>query len=286
MNPALLGSAAALAWGAHDFLARFPSRRIGPLDTVFAVTAAGFLALSAYVVMSGAEIRIVWSALWLTAVTGIFFALATLSLFAALAIAPISFVCPIAGAYPALAMLYAVATGSWPSLLAWAAVGAVMAGVVLVSQSGGGHEASGEIAEGRLPRVLALAGFAAVGFAISLTAGQVATPVFGHAPMAWLARIFGLATIGVIFFVRRRRPTMPKEWLPLLGLMGGLDATALTLIAAAGAFPDPALATVASSAFGAVSVLLARVFLKERIGGLQLAGILLVFVGVGALARA
>ena len=30
MNPAFLGAAAALAWGTHDFAARFPSQDIGP----------------------------------------------------------------------------------------------------------------------------------------------------------------------------------------------------------------------------------------------------------------
>ena len=46
MNSALLGVAAALSWGVHDFLARFPSRAAGPIPTVLAVTAAGLIALT------------------------------------------------------------------------------------------------------------------------------------------------------------------------------------------------------------------------------------------------
>ena len=36
MNSALFGVVAALSWGVHDFLARFPSRAVDPVPTVFA----------------------------------------------------------------------------------------------------------------------------------------------------------------------------------------------------------------------------------------------------------
>jgi drug/metabolite transporter (DMT)-like permease len=77
---------------------------------------------------------------------------------------------------------------------------------------------------------------------------------------------------------------MPICWLPVLTLMGGLDVTALLLIVAAGNLPDPALATVASSGFGAVAVVWARIFLKESIAPIQLVGMAMVFGGVAVLA--
>ena len=33
MSSALLGVVAALAWGTHDFAARYPSRSVGPLNS-------------------------------------------------------------------------------------------------------------------------------------------------------------------------------------------------------------------------------------------------------------
>ena len=63
--------------------------------------------------------------------------------------------------------------------------------------------------------------------------------------------------------------------------MGCLDVTALGTITAAGNLPAPEFATVVSSAFGAITVLLARVFLKEPIAPAQLGGIVLIFGGVG-----
>jgi drug/metabolite transporter (DMT)-like permease len=284
MNSALLGLVAALSWGVHDFLARFPSRAAGPIPTVLAVTVSGLIVLSAWLLITGGAIRIVWPELWLVAVTGIFFALATLSLFAALALGPISIVAPIAGSYPALAMMLAVAQGLRPSAMQWLAVLGVMAGVLIVSRSGGHFEESGELPPGKLRTVLGLAFLASLGFAVALTAGQAAVPIFGDIETVWLARLFGLAAIGALYLWRSPGAPLPMRWLPLLGLMGCLDVAALSTIIAAGNLPDPAFATVVSSAFGAITVLLARAFLKEPIAPAQLAGMILISGGVAALA--
>jgi drug/metabolite transporter (DMT)-like permease len=284
MNSALFGLIAALSWGVHDFLARFPSRAVGPIPTVFAVTLAGLLVLTAWLLIGGEGVKIVWPELWLVAITGIVFAGATLALFAALALGPISIVAPIAGAYPALAMVLAVAQGSRPSPVQWLAVAAVMAGVLIVSRSGSHYEQSGELPDGKLKTVLGLALLASLGFAIALTAGQAAVPIFGEVETVWLARCFGLIAIGALYAWRTPRATVPVNWLPVLGLMGCLDVAALGTITAAGNLPSPEFATVVSSAFGAVTVLLARIFLKEPIAPAQLAGIVLIFGGVVALA--
>lgn len=284
MNAALLGLVAALSWGVHDFLARFPSRAVGPIPTVLAVTVSGLIVLSAWLLIGGGDLRIVWPALWLVAVTGIFFALATLSLFAALAAGPISIVAPLAGSYPALAMILAVAQGARPSAWQWLAIVSVMAGVLIVSRSGGRYEESGGLPPGKLKIVLGLALVASLGFAIALTAGQAAGPIFGEVETVWLARLFGLAIIGALYLWRSPGAPLPLRWLPLLGLMGCLDVLALGTITAAGNLPSPEFATVVSSAFGAVTVILARAILKEPIAPSQLAGMVLIFGGVGALA--
>ncbi|HWM31718.1 MAG TPA: DMT family transporter [Methyloceanibacter sp.] len=284
MNSALLGLVAALSWGLHDFLARFPSRAVGPIPTVFAVTLAGLIVLSVWLLFEGGGISIVWPSLWLVAVTGIFFTLATLSLFAALAVGPISIVAPIAGSYPALAMLFAVAQGARPGLWQWVAIAAVMTGVAIVSRSGRHYEASGDLERGRLKGILGLAFLAGLCFAVALTAGQAAVPIFGEVETVWLARCFGLVTIGALYLWRPAKAPLPLRWFPVLGFMGLLDVIALGTIVAAGNLPDPAFATVVSSAFGAVTVLLARIFLKEPVTPAQFGGMALIFGGVGALA--
>ena len=139
------------------------SRAVGPFPTVLVVTFAGLLILTVWLLLSGHSIRISWPRG--SAASGIFFTLSTLSLFAALALGPVSLVTPIAGSYPALAMIFAVAQGARPSLLQWVAVAGVLTGVVLVSRSGEAYEQSGYIAPGTLKTIVALALCASLGSA-------------------------------------------------------------------------------------------------------------------------
>src|SRR4029079_16792053 len=223
MSSVLLGLVAALSWGVNDFLARIPSRAVGPLPTVLVVTFAGLVVLTVWLLLSGHSIRLSWPQLWLPATSGIFFTLSTLSLFAALALGPVSLVAPIAGSYPALAMFFAVAHGARPSLLQWLAVAGVLTGVVLVSRSGETYEQSGYIPPGKLKIIVALALCASSGSAVAQTSGQAAAVELGEIAAVWLARIFGLITIGAIYLMQCSRGELPARWLPLLGLMGGLD---------------------------------------------------------------
>ena len=90
MSSALLGLVAAFSWGVYDFLSRFPSRAVGPIPTVLAVTVVGLDRAQRVAAVGGGAITIVWPELWLVAVTGIFFALGTLALFAAFARGPMT----------------------------------------------------------------------------------------------------------------------------------------------------------------------------------------------------
>src|SRR6476659_1612621 len=138
------------------------------------------VSLSAWFVMNGDIGRISWPQLWLPAASGIFLALATLSLFAALALGPISLVAPIAGTYPALSMIFALAQGTRPSVMQWFAIAAVIAGAAIVSKSGNTYENSGHIPTGKLKTILALAFCASLGSAVAQTSGQAAVPIFGE----------------------------------------------------------------------------------------------------------
>jgi drug/metabolite transporter (DMT)-like permease len=159
-----------------------------------------------------------------------------------------------------------------------------MAGVAVVARAGGYYEHSGDVPARKLPLVLALSLLASLAGASALTAGQAAVPIFGEIETVWLARVFGLIAIATFAFVRRTSPVPQPRWLPLLLLMGALDVTALAAIMAAGGLPEPAFAAVVSSAFTAVTVLLARLFLKEAIAPTQVLGMALIFGGVAALA--
>ena len=71
-----------------------------------------------------------------------------------------------------------------------------------------------------------------------------------------------------------------KTWWPVLMLMGLLDVLALTAVVSASQMDGAQFALVVGSTFGAVTVVLAVVFLKERINLPQLAGMVMVLGGV------
>jgi drug/metabolite transporter (DMT)-like permease len=66
--------------------------------------------------------------------------------------------------------------------------------------------------------------------------------------------------------------------------MGCLDAVALSSVIASGALPQASYASVASSLFGVVTILLAWGILGERVKLTQGAGIALIFMGLARLA--
>ncbi|MEL7542726.1 MAG: EamA family transporter [Pseudomonadota bacterium] len=302
MNPILLGATAALAWGAHDFAARFAGTKIGVLTTLLCVTATGLIALTLWLVVASNGFP-AWQPghLWLVALMGTGFTLATLWLYEAITRGPFALVSPIVGAYPVTALLFALATGVRPSLDQWLAIAAVIAGVALVALAAqeAPPEASDRITTESDARptahavrmtpnvfrsVLLFSALSHVGFAISITAGQAAAPIYGELEATWLARIFGLAIITAVVIARRAARPVPVAWMPTLTGMGLADTLAFAAVSAAGHAPGAELATVVSSTFGMVAILLAWVFLRERITPGQWMGIAIVFTGTAYLA--
>jgi drug/metabolite transporter (DMT)-like permease len=65
--------------------------------------------------------------------------------------------------------------------------------------------------------------------------------------------------------------------------MGILDALAVGAVILAGTLQNPEYAVVASSVFGLVTVVLARIFLKEAMSITQWGGVIITFFGIGYL---
>ena len=131
---------------------------------------------------------------------------------------------------------------------------------------------------------LAIAVAACLAHAVLVVAGQAAVPIYGEIQTLWFGRIAGLAFLTLVFALRRKRPGVPMRWWPLLIGQGCLDAGGYLFLFAGSAGEGKEIAAVAGSAFGAVTVLLAWIFLRERIHAPQWLGIALVFVGIGVLA--
>ena len=97
------------------------------------------------------------------------------------------------------------------------------------------------------------------------------------------ARVVALAVVVALLLWHRGSLAAQRGNLFMLAIMGLFDAAALGLVTAAGGLPRAEYASVASSLFGVLTVLLAAWFLKERVRPVQWLGIAAVFSGIAVL---
>jgi drug/metabolite transporter (DMT)-like permease len=184
-------------------------------------------------------------------------------------------------AYPATGIALFAILGNSPKPIQIALAAVVMAGVLIVaaSESSHGRDTSDPV---RRRRTILFALGSHLIFLFSVFAGQKAALAVGETQSVWLSRLAGsVAVIPFIFIRGGGNLTFPV--LGLFVLMGGLDVGALVLLFAAAASEHPQLAIVTASGSGAVTVILAAIFLKERITVARWAGILITFMGIAAL---
>lgn len=283
LSPGLWGSFTALGWGTSDFIARFTGRAMGHRSAMFGMLLTGAAALTLVVLISGAPLTWAPGGLWLLAASGLSIMLATLWLYRGLAAGPISIVSPIVGAYPAVVVLLAVTFGARPSGIQWAAMALTMAGVVVVARSAESFEEIGKRSRGELRTTVILSLLSALGFALGVYTAQAAVPVYGNLQTIWVSRLVSLACLTLLFLGQRARPVIPRPWWPLVALQGMIDTSGYLFLYQGSYGEDAEIAAVTASAFGAVTTLLARIFLRERMPPLQWFGIVCIFAGVAVL---
>lgn len=279
MQSLLYGLMAALAWGLHDFCVRHLSRKVAPAAMLLGVMLTGSLALGLLAGLQGAFGALGGAPLAFAGLSGAAYAMACFGLYNAFAIGPVRLVAPICGAYPVLSFALAAAQGQPIELTQWLAALAVVAGIALVAR----QEETGGEAAGR-GRAMAWGVMGAVGFALTFALGQIAAREGGEAQVTLISRLVAVAIIGA-WVLGTRVPLAPlrPHW-RLVVFMGVVDVTALGLVFAAGALPNPEFAAVASSIFGLITILLAWRFLHEPMRALQWGGVGVVFGGIAWLA--
>lgn len=275
------GLTAALLWAVHDLLARKLSQGAALLPILVLVLGAGTLGLLPVAVALGGWERMTWPAGGVAALSGLTFAVAIGGLYKAFSLAPVRVVAPVVGAYPLLILLTAVAQGRPVSGGDWLVVLAIVIGITIVAVAARDDAPEGYAAS---PGVaMAWAALAALGFAATFGLAQEATRLGSELPVMLVGRIVALAAILSLLVWHRGSLAPQRGHFGVLGLMGLLDALALGLVTASGGLPRAEYASVASSLFGVLTVLLAAWFLKERVRPVQWAGIACVFGGIAML---
>lgn len=275
------GLTAALIWAVHDLLARKLSQGAPLLPIIATVLGSGCLVLLPVALIWGDWADMTADAVAISCAYGLAYAVAGGALYKAFSLAPVRLVSPVIGAYPMLSLLVAATQGQPVSLADWLAVSAIVTGIAIVAIAAGDDSPEGYAAS---PAVaLGWAALSGLGFAATFALGQEATRQGAELPAMLIGRVVALFAILALAAARRAsiRPPATKLW--LLALMGAFDAIALGLVTAAGALPRAEYASVTSSLFGVLTVLLAAWLLKERVRPVQWLGIACVFSGIAAL---
>ena len=280
MTAVLLGILAALSWGTADVLARHTGRALGAQGALLAMSLAGMTGLGLWMTLAEGHLPVPPSH-W-TLISAALAALAMLMFYEAMRRGPVSLVSPLVGAYPAWMVLINLALGLRPTLTVLAAMTVTMGGVILVARFAAPEPGVANPPDRRWTLTLALV--SSVIFSVTLAVGQQAVLVDGESNVLFWGRVVAALTMLVVVILGPKPTRVQAGVLSLAALQGVLDAGGLFALYAAGRGLDGTLATVASSAFGVVTIVLARIFFRERISAGQGVGIAAVTLGVSALA--
>jgi drug/metabolite transporter (DMT)-like permease len=279
MLAALLALASSLSWGLSDFLGGFQSRRHHVLAVMLLSQGLAF-AILVVVGLARAPTEHDDAATAWAAGCGLLGLLGLTAFYRALAIGTMSIVAPISATGVAIPVLVGLASGERPSTLQAAGILLACCGVVLVSREAPVEDADTRRA-GRTAVGLAL--LAAIGFG-SFFAGVDRAEE--SADVAWVllaARAQVLVLLVAALALRPPLPTAPAA-LAAIAAIGLFDLFANLLFVLAAGRGLLSVVGVLGSLYPAVTVLLARFVLHERLMRMQNAGILITLTGVVALA--
>lgn len=277
----LFGLVAALCWSVHDLIARIYAAQTGPFRMAFHVMLTGAALLVAVVLWNGTIWQADQRSLLLACLNGVLYAGAVASLFMAFSLAPVSIVGPFTAGYPALVVIWGLFTGLVPTPLQWLAVVLIILGAVVVGRMGPKDGGLASVAPGKIPVVIIATLLACFFFASTILVGQAAAATLGSLETTFVSR-FPAALVLLPFMLRDRAKLAPvtgRAWIGIL-VMGALDVVAVTSINASTHYPGKELGAMAISCYGALSVLLAMVLLKEKVSLGQWLGIAMTIVGI------
>lgn len=272
----LLGLTAALGWGAGDFTGGFASRKTGAYRAVFYSEAIGLVLLFFVVGISGEFVPI--TKVWLlSTIAGAIGTFGLILLYRAMTTGLMSVAAPVSALLAAiLPVLAGVFKEGFPKTLTIFGFGFALFAIWMISQSKGGvTDILAHLSDLKLP-LLAGIGFGSY-FILMHEATSTGATVW---PMV-ASRIGGTLLISVYMFITRVswKVEDTSAW-PMLTLNGILDVSGNVFFILAGQAGRLDVSAVLSSLFPGATVILAWIFLQERLSQHQWIGIVSALVAI------
>ena len=292
----ILGLAAAIFWGSADFLARYSTRIIGTYRTLFFMQFFGLTILSIYLAFSGDFGRLSQAIFWQAWVWAFIAALlnvvSSLALYRAFEVGILTIVSPIAASSAALSVVFALMSGETISTAHGIGIITALFGVALAATAFSSRQEARDAKvvenegvtqhKGILPRGVAWALAASVGYSVIFwILGFRVTPVLGGIAPVWLIRLTTLTTLTLLVVPLKQNVQVPRGrvWWFIAGA-GLLDTAAYVSFTVGLTAGQVAIIGVIASLFSAVTVLLAWIFIREKLQWSQWLGVGIIFVAI------
>lgn len=270
----MLGVASAVVYGAADFLGALATRRSGVFAVVVWSQFAGLTVLAIAIAVTGEALPAMSDMGW-GAAGGVGGGVGVVLLYRGLAIGRMGVVAPTAAVGAAsIPVVVGLLLGERPALVALAGVVVALTAIVLVASDSAAAGASGSRVPPGLPEAVGAAmGFAVFFICLANVQGEAALwPLLAARVSIGIAAMAGVATRSSL------RPGVAA--LPGIAVVGVLDMAANLLYMLASRRGLLSIVAVLVSLYPAVTVLLARFVLDERLSARQMAGLLAAGVGV------
>ena len=291
----LLGLATALSWGSADLFARFATRRIGTFRTMLYMQMCGFCLLTLAMPRLGGWGHLFDGSGWQPWAWGILAGVlntsSTLALYRSFEIGKLSIVAPISACYPVLTMLLSALTGERLTPLRLFGLVLTILGVIFVAR--GEHEPDeanypGEKTQPAKKRLgMGWALFSALGFGVMFwLLGLRVVPLLGSSPSVWVIRLTSVAATAMVMLLARQSRALPlRRDTPWILGVGVLDTSAYVFNNYGMLREQTSVVSVLASLYGAVTVGLAALFLREKVSPSQWLGIVAIFIGILLISR-
>jgi drug/metabolite transporter (DMT)-like permease len=272
MLAAVLALAASVAWGIGDFLGGIKSRTLAPLAVLAVAQPVGLAAMLVVAVVHwepwpGEQVLFAVPAA----------ALGTIGLAAfyrGMAAGAISLVAPIAATGVLLPVTFGLARGERPSALQLAGIVLAVGGAVVTSYEPG--------AASERPRLAAGIGWALVA-AVAFGGYFIPMHEASEDDFVWAALVFRLSSFSLVlaaFLLLRPRLARAPRDLAVIAFIGIADTSGNVFFAAAASQGLVSVVSVLASLYPVVTVVLARVYLRERVTRVQEGGAVATLAGV------
>jgi drug/metabolite transporter (DMT)-like permease len=281
----LLGVLTALTWGGSDFLARFATHRMGALRAMLYMQLIGFILLTIALPWLGGWGHLADGSGWQPwawgTLAGCVNAVSTLSLYRSFEIGKMAVVAPLSASYPVLSVSLSLVSGERLSAARAIGIACTMLGVLLVAGGEKPPDENDAEAVRRSGKGISWALSSAVGFGVLFwLLGTYIIPRVGAPQTVWMIRMTCTAVVTAVILLARQPIGLPRNtrWMSLG--MGAGDTSAFVLSNRAMQIEQVAVISVLGSLYGAVTVALAAIVLREHVSRWQWAGIASIFSGI------